>query len=105
MCREIVKRIDMWGIDMLFVVGGNGGNAGAAAIQAQCEKDAVVCNVVGVPKSIDNDILVVGMTTFASCCYQHPCWLSSSMQPCMSPPVALACRCTEAPVAEHPCNI
>lgn len=31
--REIVKRIDMWGIDMLFVVGGNGGNAGANAIQ------------------------------------------------------------------------
>jgi 6-phosphofructokinase 1 len=23
----------MWGIDMLFVVGGNGGNAGANAIQ------------------------------------------------------------------------
>ncbi len=59
MCREIVKRIDMWGIDMVFVVGGNGGNAGAAAIQAQCEKDGVVCNIVGVPKSIDNDILVV----------------------------------------------
>jgi len=58
-CREIVKRIDMWGIDMVFVVGGNGGNAGAAAIQAQCEKDSVVCNIVGVPKSIDNDILVV----------------------------------------------
>ncbi len=58
-CREIVKRIDMWGIDMVFVVGGNGGNAGAAAIQAQCEKDGVVCNIVGVPKSIDNDILVV----------------------------------------------
>ena len=58
-CREIVKRIDMWGIDMVFVVGGNGGNAGAAAIQAQCEKDQVVCNIVGVPKSIDNDILVV----------------------------------------------
>lgn len=49
----------MWGIDMVFVVGGNGGNAGAAAIQAQCEKDGVICNIVGVPKSIDNDILVV----------------------------------------------
>ena len=69
-CREIVKRIDMWGIDMLFVVGGNGGNAGAAAIQAQCEKDAVVCNVVGVPKSIDNDILVVGMPSTVPLCHQ-----------------------------------
>lgn len=27
--KEIVKRIDMWAIDMVFVVGGNGGNAGA----------------------------------------------------------------------------
>ena len=69
LCREIVKRLDMWGIDMLFVVGGNGGNAGAAAIQAQCEKDAVVCNVVGVPKSIDNDILVVGLTSLTTLCY------------------------------------
>ena len=60
----------MWGIDMLFVVGGNGGNAGAAAIQAQCEKDAVVCNVVGVPKSIDNDILVVSMTSLLLSCHQ-----------------------------------
>ena len=54
----------MWGIDMVFVVGGNGGNAGAAAIQAQCEKDQVVCSVVGGPKSIDNDILVVPHSPF-----------------------------------------
>ncbi len=64
----------MWGIDMVFVVGGNGGNAGAAAIQAQCEKDGVVCNIVGVPKSIDNDILVVShhsrAVTAAACCSQ-----------------------------------
>ncbi|BDA40893.1 ATP-dependent 6-phosphofructokinase 5, chloroplastic [Coccomyxa sp. Obi] len=56
---EIVKRIDMWGIDMVFVVGGNGGNAGAAAIQAQCEKAGVICSVIGIPKSIDNDILLI----------------------------------------------
>ena len=78
----------MWGIDMLFVVGGNGGNAGAAAIQAQCEKDAVVCNVVGVPKSIDNDILVVGMTV-ANCSCWHPCCMSSSIKLCKSPAVVM----------------
>lgn len=61
MChREIVKRIDMWGIDMLFVVGGNGGNAGANAIQAMCQQHEVNCCVVGVPKSIDNDIMIIG---------------------------------------------
>ncbi len=72
-CREIVKRIDMWGIDMVFVVGGNGGNAGAAAIQAQCEKDGVVCNIVGVPKSIDNDILVVSQHSSCNSCIAAAC--------------------------------
>ena len=51
-CSQIVRQIDMWGIDMVFVVGGNGGNAGAAAMQAELEKNNVVCSVVGVPKSI-----------------------------------------------------
>ncbi len=31
--KEIVRRIDLWGLDMVFVVGGNGGNAAANAIQ------------------------------------------------------------------------
>jgi len=57
--RQIVKQIDMWGVDMVFVVGGNGGNAGANAIQRECEKEGVVCSVTGIPKSIDNDILLV----------------------------------------------
>ncbi|CAD7699689.1 unnamed protein product [Ostreobium quekettii] len=57
--REIVKKIDMWGINMLFVVGGNGGNAGANAIHEYCKKSGVHCAVVGVPKSIDNDILLI----------------------------------------------
>ena len=57
--REIVKRIDMWAVDMLFVVGGNGGNAGANAIQEMCTRDNVSCAVIGIPKSIDNDILLV----------------------------------------------
>ena len=57
--REIVKCIDLWGVDMLFVVGGNGGQAGANAIQQLCEAEGVCCSVIGIPKSIDNDILMV----------------------------------------------
>jgi 6-phosphofructokinase 1 len=64
--KEIVKRIDMWAIDMVFVVGGNGGNAGANAIQEECARCGVVCSVIGVPKSIDNDILLVNV--FFCCC-------------------------------------
>ena len=41
------------------VVGGNGGNAGANAIQQKCAESDVVCSVIGVPKSIDNDILLI----------------------------------------------
>lgn len=44
---------------MVFVIGGNGGNAAANAIAEECEAQGVVCTVVGVPKSIDNDILLI----------------------------------------------
>jgi 6-phosphofructokinase 1 len=63
--RGIVKQIDMRGVDMVFVVGGNGGNAGANAIQCECEEQGVVCSVVGIPKSIDNDILLVQLCTLS----------------------------------------
>lgn len=36
--REIVRRIDLWGLDMVFVVGGNGGNAAANAIQEEAAR-------------------------------------------------------------------
>ncbi len=60
--KEIVKRIKLWGLNMVFVVGGNGGNAAANAIQEECERQDVQCVVAGVPKSIDNDILLVCAT-------------------------------------------
>ena len=58
-CSKIVRQIDIMGIEILFVVGGNGGNAGAAAIQKELKANNVICSVIGVPKSIDNDILLV----------------------------------------------
>ena len=57
--KEIVRRIDLWGLDMVFVVGGNGGNAAANAIAAEVARQDVRCVVAGVPKSIDNDILLI----------------------------------------------
>lgn len=57
--KEIVHRIDLWGLDMVFVIGGNGGNAAANAIDQECRRAGVTCSVVGVPKSIDNDILLI----------------------------------------------
>jgi len=57
--KDIVERLRLWGITMLFVVGGNGGNAAAHAIARECIQQGVLCNVVGVPKSIDNDIQII----------------------------------------------
>eukprot|EP00894_Picocystis_sp_ML_P001334 jgi/Pico_ML_1/51851/g360.t1 len=51
-----------YGINMVFVVGGNGGNAGASAIAKECMAQDYKCAVVGIPKSIDNDILVIDKT-------------------------------------------
>jgi 6-phosphofructokinase 1 len=57
--KEIVKRIDLWGLNQLYVVGGNGGNAGAYAIHSMLREKEIDCCVVAVPKSIDNDILII----------------------------------------------
>ena len=56
---EIVRRLALWGVNTLFVVGGNGGNAAAHAIHTECDRSGLACSVVGVPKSIDNDILLI----------------------------------------------
>ena len=56
-----MRRIDLWGLTHLYVVGGNGGNAAANAINDALEACSVQCSVIAVPKSIDNDILLVRM--------------------------------------------
>ena len=53
------KKNSQSGVTQLYVVGGNGGNAAADAIHDECERTGVFCSVVGVPKSIDNDILLI----------------------------------------------
>jgi 6-phosphofructokinase 1 len=60
--NEVVKRLDLWKIDMLFVIGGPGSHTGAVAIQEQCSRSNVLTTVIAVPKSIDNDILLVDKT-------------------------------------------
>lgn len=60
--REVVKRLDLWKIDMLFVIGGPGSHAGAMSIQLECQRCRVPCSVIAVPKSIDNDILLIDKT-------------------------------------------
>lgn len=44
---------------MVYIAGGNGGNSAVHAINNELEKRGVLCSVAGLPKSIDNDILLI----------------------------------------------
>ncbi|XP_008795218.1 ATP-dependent 6-phosphofructokinase 5, chloroplastic isoform X1 [Phoenix dactylifera] len=60
--KEIVDRMQERNINMLFVLGGNGTHAGANAIHKECQRRWMRVAVVGVPKTIDNDILLMDKT-------------------------------------------
>ena len=54
---EMVDGLDELGIDILFVVGGDGSLKGAAALVAEIHRRDHRKSVIGIPKTIDNDIL------------------------------------------------
>lgn len=59
---KIVDAIEKQGMNMIFVIGGNGSHAGANAISKECAKRGLKVSVVGIPKTIDNDILHIDKT-------------------------------------------
>ncbi len=52
----MVDRLDKMGIGALFVIGGDGTLRGAAKLVAEIERRKLAIAVVGIPKTIDNDI-------------------------------------------------
>jgi 6-phosphofructokinase 1 len=56
---EIVDTLQRQGIDMLFTIGGDGTQRGAALIAAEIRERGLPIAVVGVPKTIDNDLSFV----------------------------------------------
>jgi 6-phosphofructokinase 1 len=56
---EIVDNLEANGIGILFVIGGDGSMNGALRIAAEAKKRGVRLAVVGVPKTIDNDIAYI----------------------------------------------
>jgi 6-phosphofructokinase 1 len=54
--REMVDRLVALGIEALFVIGGDGTLRGATQIVAEIERRQLAIAVVGIPKTIDNDI-------------------------------------------------
>lgn len=53
---EIVDALEKLGVDILFIVGGDGTMRGAMEVVRTLERRGVELAVVGVPKTIDNDI-------------------------------------------------
>lgn len=56
---EIADRLSQLGINMLFVIGGDGTLRGAQAISREIAARGLKIAVVGIPKTIDNDIMYI----------------------------------------------
>ncbi len=56
---EMVAGLKRRGVNVLFVIGGDGTLRGGLAIAAEARRQGVELAVIGVPKTIDNDILFV----------------------------------------------
>jgi 6-phosphofructokinase 1 len=54
--RAMVDTLDAYGIGVLFVVGGDGTLRGAMRLVAEIDRRGLAIAVVGIPKTIDNDI-------------------------------------------------
>lgn len=59
---ELVDNLVRHGIDMLFVIGGDGSMRGADALWQEIRRRGLAIAVVGIPKTIDNDIPYVRRT-------------------------------------------
>lgn len=60
--RAIVDTLQSYSIDLLFCIGGDGTQRGAHAIHEEAAKRGLPIAVIGVPKTIDNDISWVDKT-------------------------------------------
>ena len=53
---DMVAALCSHNVQLLFVIGGDGTFAGAHAIAAECERQGRKISIIGIPKTIDNDI-------------------------------------------------
>ena len=60
--KEIVDTLDILNINILFTLGGDGTLQGANAIAKEIEKRGLKISIIGVPKTIDNDINFIDKT-------------------------------------------
>ena len=55
--NQLVDGLEELGVDILFAIGGDGALKGAAAIADEIQRRGLRKSVIGIPKTIDNDIL------------------------------------------------
>jgi len=53
---DMVATLCRHNVQLLFVIGGDGTLAGGHAIAAECERQGLRISIIGIPKTIDNDI-------------------------------------------------
>ncbi|MBQ0162426.1 MAG: ATP-dependent 6-phosphofructokinase [Treponema sp.] len=56
---EIVDCLERDNINMLFIIGGDGTQRGSYDIACEVEKRGYKCAVVGIPKTVDNDLMFI----------------------------------------------
>lgn len=59
---KLVRTLKKWGVDILYAVGGDGTLRGAHKIYQEAEKIDYKLSVIGIPKTIDNDISYIQRT-------------------------------------------
>ena len=59
---KLVNTLKKWGVDILYTVGGDGTLRGAHKIYEEAERIGYKLSVIGVPKTIDNDISYIQRT-------------------------------------------
>nr|CAB3475921.1 unnamed protein product [Digitaria exilis] len=57
--NKIVDCLQDRGINQVYIIGGDGTQKGASVIYEEVRRRGLKCSVVGVPKTIDNDIAVI----------------------------------------------
>lgn len=57
--KTMVRALQQHGVSVLFTIGGDGTLSGAAALAEEIERQQLPISVIGIPKTIDNDLMWV----------------------------------------------
>lgn len=72
--KIMVNRLEALGVNILYVIGGDGSQRGATDLDDECRARNNGISIIGVPKTIDNDLMFMDrsfghQTAFAAACH------------------------------------